>query len=998
MQKAAPEGMHQYEPLRQNKQKIQTDTDNNRKDCNRKLPITLGTWNVRSLHQAGKLENVLQEMSRMNIDVLGVAETFYDGAGDFEATLPATKENFRIIYSGSDKKRKGVAFILAGASKTAVQSHQAVSDRIVCIRLKAKPVDMLVVQVYAPTNDSPESEVEEFYEQLDSVMKSHKKYKDCVVIMGDLNGKVGNIKEEDIVGPYGIGQRNENGQRLIDCCRRHNLMIANTWYQCRQNARHTWTAPDGKTRNQIDYIMMDKRYRNGVKNCKARPGADCGSDHNPVIAELDIKLHKIVNNNKDRTTRRWNTDILKQEPAKRQFEEISDGKFQNVVDTSNTEMLWSEIKSCITATAEQVCGKYVPEKRQQWMTTEILQKMEERRQYKEDKSEYGLKKYKELKHEIQKLCRHTKNKHLNEKCAEIERLEASHNPLLYKKIKELTPKQHISTQTIKDKDGNLLSEPEKILERWAQYVEELYNDSRCASTHNLNTQEVCTISEMEVKAVIQKLTRNKATGSDNIPAEFLQTLGEKGLQIITKLMNRIYNTGNLPDDFLQTVFITIPKKQQAQECADFRTISLISHTSKILLHLINARITPIIERHLSDTQMGFRKGRGTKDAIFQLRTIIQRCMQFNKRTYTCFVDYQKAFDRINHDKLLHIMEKAGIPDLERNLIKSLYWNQYAVIKTADGKSRRICIRRGVRQGCIISPILFNLYTEYMMKEFQDEVKGIKIGGQNFTNFRYADDAVFVSDEEAELQNIVTKVDEVCKDYGMEMNVKKTKTMAFSKTGKVHCKIVVNGTTLEQVSQYKYLGSWITEDGRCEMDTKTRIAMAKDAFWKHKELLRGNINLQVKKRMLHCYVFPVLKYSCESWTMNKDLSRRINAFEQWCYRRLLKIKWTDKVLNTEVLRRIKEDEMRLYRSIQKQKMAFAGHVLRGSSGESALQILEGQLEASTAKGRPRRMWLDDIGEWTKLDTYEKIKRLAQDRRKWRNACTDACQPSDPEDDN
>ena len=106
--------------------------------------------------------------------------------------------------------------------------------------------------------------------------------------------------------------------------------------------------------------------------------------------------------------------------------------------------------------------------------------------------------------------------------------------------------------------------------------------------------------------------------------------------------------------------------------------------------------------------------------------------------------------------------------------------------------------------------------------------------------------------------------------------------------------------MEQVSQYKYLGSWITEDGRCEQDIKTRIAMAKDAFWKHKEFLRGNISLQVKKRMLHCYVFPVLKYSCESWMMNKDLVQRINAFEQWCYRRLLKIKWMDKILNEEVL--------------------------------------------------------------------------------------------------
>jgi len=109
---------------------------------------------------------------------------------------------------------------------------------------------------------------------------------------------------------------------------------------------------------------------------------------------------------------------------------------------------------------------------------------------------------------------------------------------------------------------------------------------------------------MEVAAIIQKLTRNKATGADNIPAEFIQSLGEKGIQTITRLMNKIYNTGIIPDDFLQIIFITVPKVQ-AQECADFRTISLISQTSKILLHLINSRITPIIERHLSNTQMGF---------------------------------------------------------------------------------------------------------------------------------------------------------------------------------------------------------------------------------------------------------------------------------------------------------------------------------------------------------------------------------------------------------
>jgi len=168
---------------------------------------------------------------------------------------------------------------------------------------------------------------------------------------------------------------------------------------------------------------------------------------------------------------------------------------------------------------------------------------------------------------------------------------------------------------------------------------------------------------------------------------------------------------------------------------------------------------------------------------------------------------------------------------------------------------------------------------------------------------------------------------------MELNVKKTKTMAFSKTEKAQCNITVNSEKLEQVARYKYLGSWVTEDGKCDLEVKARIGMEKDAFWKYKELLKGNIGLQTKKRILHCYIYSVLKYACESWTMNtcSVLIRRINAFEQWCYRRILKIKWTDRIPNAGVMQRMKVSEMCLYKSIQKQKMACAGHVLRGSSG-------------------------------------------------------------------
>jgi len=137
--------------------------------------------------------------------------------------------------------------------------------------------------------------------------------------------------------------------------------------------------------------------------------------------------------------------------------------------------------------------------------------------------------------------------------------------------------------------------------------------------------------------------RNKATGSDKIPAEFPQSLGEKGIQMITRLTNLIYNTGILPDDFLRNTFITIPKVNMAQDCNDFRTISLISHTSKILLHLINNSITPIIiEQHLSGTQKGFREAKGTRDAIFQLRMIAERSVQLNKKSICVLRGLQKS--------------------------------------------------------------------------------------------------------------------------------------------------------------------------------------------------------------------------------------------------------------------------------------------------------------------------------------------------------------------
>ena len=189
----------------------------------------------------------------------------------------------------------------------------------------------------------------------------------------------------------------------------------------------------------------------------------------------------------------------------------------------------------------------------------------------------------------------------------------------------------------------------------------------------------------------------------------MNILNEKRM---TNLINKIYNTGYIPEEFRKSIFVPLPKVSKSQECSDFRTIALISHASKVLLHLLKRRISAIIGQ-LEESQMGFRKGKGTRDAVFQLRMISEKITQMRenrrkkgKKLYLCFVDYQKAFDRIKHDKLTDVMKKAGIPELERRLFINLYWHQHTTVMWNGEVTWKFKMESETR--LITSSLLFNL--------------------------------------------------------------------------------------------------------------------------------------------------------------------------------------------------------------------------------------------------------------------------------------------------
>lgn len=937
-----------------------------------------GTWNVRGLLEPGKMANVIQEMERMQIDILGLSETHWKEVGEFSTSIPTIDSHYSVIYSGGKQSRQGVAFIMNEKSRKSMLYYHTVNERIILTKLQEKSNEVLIVQIYGFTEDAEREDVEEFYELLESTIKEHKKNNDKVIIMGDFNARVGNKKCSNIVGNYGLGQRTVNGDRLIEFCNKQQMCITNTWFEQKESARYTWTSPDLRTKNQIDYILVNFRYRNSIQNSKSRPGADCGSDHNPVLVKTRTKLKIIKKKNK--RSKKWNTQILKNEIVKESFKTKFDNIYEEEKNMEANE-LWNKIKKCVEVTAEEICGKDKQDKKQKWMTIDILKKMEERRKLKSLVNTEC--KQKELTKEIQRECRKAKKNYYQQQCEELEELDKIHSPKLYKKIKELTPKSKKIQLGIKDCDGKMLYEEELITKRWEEYIgKDLYNDERKVTPEMNKTYEnISKIDEDEIREVIKDLPKEKATGDDNINAELLQNLGEKGIQAMTELINSIYIKGDLPHDFLKSVFVPIPKVNKAMECNEYRTISLISHAAKILLKVIKKRITPSIENRLSENQLGFRKGKGTRDAIFITRVLIERAIEKKKTIYLCFIDYTKAFDRVRHDKLMELMRKTGIPNHEIRLIANLYWRQTATVRTNKGETEEIEIKRGIRQGCILSPVLFNLYSEYLIEEALNNSSGLKINGQNVNNIRFADDTVLIAESIEDLQGMVKALNDECKVFGMSLNAKKTKIMVIDKKEKVRCKIKVDGKELEQVKEYKYLGTWITDDGRCEEEVRRRIGKAKNDFWKFKEILRGNIDLNLKKRLLKTYIFSVVGYASEAWTYSKKIINKLHAFEMWCYRRLLKISWTEKVSNKRLLERI-GNKMILVEELFKRKMRFAGHIMRGSSGQLTQLVLEGMIDGQRDRGRQRRTWGEDIKEWSGSKSIEIAKRRSENRRNWR----------------
>ena len=208
---------------------------------------------------------------------------------------------------------------------------------------------------------------------------------------------------------------------------------------------------------------------------------------------------------------------------------------------------------------------------------------------------------------------------------------------------------------------------------------------------------------------------------------------DDAVKMLQSICQQIWKTQKWPQDWKRSVFIPIPKKGNAKECSNYHTIALISHASKVMLKILQARLQQYVNQELPDVQAGFRKGRGPRDQIVNIRWIIEKGREFQKNIYFFFTDYAKAFDCVDHNKLWKILKEMGIPDHLSCLLRNLYAGQEATIRSGHGTTDWFQIGKGVHKSCILSPCLFDLYADYIMQNtwLSEAQAGIKIAGRKY---------------------------------------------------------------------------------------------------------------------------------------------------------------------------------------------------------------------------------------------------------------------------
>ena len=404
----------------------------------------------------------------------------------------------------------------------------------------------------------------------------------------------------------------------------------------------------------------------------------------------------------------------------------------------------------------------------------------------------------------------------------------------------------------------------------------------------------------------------------------------------------------------------------------------------------------VVDGQMRDEQAGFRQERSCVDQIATLRIIIEQTIEWQSSLYLNFVDFQKAFDSIDHQVLWNILGHYGIPPKIIAMIKLLYNGFSCQVVHSGALTDPFPVTTGVRQGCVLSPLLFLLVIDWIGKTSYSEPHGIRwTMTSRLEDLEFADDICTLSHRLQDSEHQANQLEETSKRTGLYINSDKTKAMRLN-TNQTSS-IIINGKEIENVDKFTYLGSIISTTGGTDEDVYARKTKALQAFsilkpvWKSRTL-----RTSTKIRIFNSNVKSVLLYGCETWRETVSTIKSLQVFVNKCLRNILGIRWPEKISNKELWQRTKQQPIETV--IRTRKLKWIGHTLRKKQENVTRQALDWNPQGQRKRGRPKNTWRRGLeNELKKIGTTWKLcKTKAQDRREWKRTVIALCPPMDEVD--
>ena len=966
--------------------------------------VKIGTWNVQTLWDTAKGLKLAKEMDRYGLEILGVSECRYTGSG---RTQIGDKS---VVYSGRTDgiHREGVALFCSKNAIAALIEWEPIDGRMIVARFNTAGGKMTIIMCYAPTEVSDEEAKDAFYRKLNDVCNSVPTH-DTILLIGDMNAKVGSRdigidSPNSSVGVHGIGVRNNNGTRLVDFCDEAGLVIGGTMFPHRNIHKGTWRSPNMLHVNQIDHIIISRRHRSFLQDVKAFRGADIGqTDHYLLISKVRLKLKKERKNTRSPV---FDSGKLVEPSVKREFVQTLENKLQAPLESNEegVEGIWITIKKAYTETAEEVLGRR-RRRREEWISQEAWQKIKEKKDLKikmessEDLRVRGLFKelHKQKAKEIKKITRRDKRRFYHRMAEEAEAAGMRGDQRsLYRLMKDLGGAHSSGGEgIIKDIHGNNIVKEEEKAKRWRQHFQSVLNGSQPTNLHRFEEFigedlpiNIDNIRHDEVSLVIQRLKNNKSPGEDLISGEMLKaTVESGGVEKLHELLCMVWETEVCPEDWKRGTIVKLPKKGNLAECSNWRGITLLSVPGKIMAMVILDRIYTVLDEKLREGQAGFRRGRSCADQIFALRNLIEQSEEWRRQLIINFIDFKRAFDSVHRPTMWKILRSYGIPIKIINVIKLLYEGSSSCVRVGGSNTESFEITSGVKQGDVLSPVLFVIVVDWIMRRIIDGEDGIVwVDNGRLPDLAYADDIALLSEDVAGMSRLTEKLELEARKVGLEINLKKTKLMAVQQ--REDMRVELGGEEIEMVEKFEYLGSVVCNDGDVRKEVAARIGKAGAAFSKMKNVWNSRgISLKTKVKLFNGTVMSILLYGSETWKGLKEVENRLRRFESNCLRKIMGIKWYDHVTEDEVRRR--SGQPSVIQKMKTHRWRYFGHVLRMNEERLPRQTLYWTPEGSRRRGRPKETWRRTIQREmrTKELEMEDVERLACCREDWRRFIAD-----------